>query len=46
MIERGTHENLLAKGGVYCAMWQRQREVDAAQETLRRAEGEEHMAKL
>jgi ABC-type transport system involved in cytochrome bd biosynthesis fused ATPase/permease subunit len=38
VVERGTHDALLAKGGVYCALWSRQREVDAAQETLRRAE--------
>ena len=42
IAERGTHETLLARGGLYSALWSRQREVDAAEETLRRAgEGEE-----
>jgi ABC-type transport system involved in Fe-S cluster assembly fused permease/ATPase subunit len=40
IAERGTHEALLARGGLYSALWSRQREVDAAEETLRRA-GEE-----
>src|SRR5271165_1393751 len=37
IAERGTHEALLEKGGIYAALWSRQREVDAAEETLRRA---------
>ncbi len=41
IAERGTHEALLARGGLYSALWSRQREVDAAEETLRRAGEEE-----
>ena len=37
IAERGKHEELLAADGIYAALWSRQREVDAAEEALRRA---------
>ncbi|MBS7541327.1 ABCB family ABC transporter ATP-binding protein/permease [Ancylobacter lacus] len=39
IAERGTHTALMARHGLYHSMWQRQREVDRARETLR-ASGE------
>ena len=34
VAERGTHAALLAKGGLYAAMWARQQEAAAAQQRL------------
>jgi ATP-binding cassette subfamily B protein len=36
IVERGTHQALLAKGGLYASMWNRQREAEKARETLAR----------
>src|SRR3954469_22378738 len=34
IVERGTHQVLLARGGLYASMWNRQREAEAAREKL------------
>jgi ATP-binding cassette, subfamily B, heavy metal transporter len=36
IVERGTHQRLLATGGLYASMWNRQREAEQARETLAR----------
>ena len=40
VAERGTHEKLLRKQGIYHAMWNRQRQADEAREKLKEAEEE------
>lgn len=35
IAERGTHAELMQRGGLYHSMWERQREADQARETLR-----------
>ncbi|MPZ54901.1 MAG: ATP-binding cassette domain-containing protein [Rhizobiales bacterium] len=37
IVERGTHFQLLARGGLYASMWNRQREAEEAREKLARA---------
>jgi len=36
IVERGTHQQLLAAGGLYASMWNRQREAEEAREKLAR----------
>jgi len=38
IAERGTHDRLLRKKGIYAAMWNRQREADQARRVLTQAE--------
>lgn len=44
ITERGTHGELLAKGGLYASMWNRQREAEAARERLARIDEERDIA--
>jgi ATP-binding cassette, subfamily B, heavy metal transporter len=41
VAERGTHDELLAKGGLYAALWNRQRQADEAREKLKEIQVEE-----
>ena len=40
IVERGTHASLLARGGLYASMWNRQREAEAAREKLAQIDDE------
>jgi ATP-binding cassette, subfamily B, heavy metal transporter len=37
VAERGTHQELLTEGGIYAAMWNRQRQAEQAREILKEA---------
>jgi ATP-binding cassette, subfamily B, heavy metal transporter len=41
LVEQGTHGELLAKGGLYASLWNRQRQAEKAREELARALAEE-----
>lgn len=41
VAERGTHAELLAEGGIYAAMWNRQRQAEEAREKLKEVEEKE-----
>ncbi len=40
IAERGTHQKLLDHGGIYSRLWNQQRELAAAEETLKKVEAE------
>jgi len=44
IAERGTHVELLAKGGLYASMWNRQRRAEAARETLAQVGEDDNLA--
>ncbi|MGH6922382.1 MAG: ABCB family ABC transporter ATP-binding protein/permease [Propylenella sp.] len=48
IAEQGTHAELIARGGLYAAMWDRQREADEMAERLRRTreEGRDYLPPL
>jgi ATP-binding cassette subfamily B protein len=44
IVERGSHHQLLARGGLYASMWNRQREAEEAREKLARVDDEKPAA--
>ncbi|CAA9356632.1 MAG: Efflux ABC transporter, permease/ATP-binding protein mlr7818 [uncultured Microvirga sp.] len=44
IAERGSHAGLLARGGLYAALWNRQRQAAEAREILKRAESDSELA--
>jgi ATP-binding cassette, subfamily B, heavy metal transporter len=46
IVERGTHAELLERGGIYAGLWQRQREADEAREVLNRATDKEESLRV
>jgi ATP-binding cassette, subfamily B, heavy metal transporter len=37
LVEQGTHAELVAKGGLYASLWERQRQAERAREELAHA---------
>jgi ATP-binding cassette subfamily B protein len=46
LVEQGTHGELLAKGGLYASLWNRQRQAEKAREELARALAEEGLRNM
>jgi ATP-binding cassette subfamily B protein len=40
IVERGRHDDLVAKKGAYAAMWNKQKKADAARERIKKIEAD------